>query len=143
MKKLLLILAVIVLVLPAAAMAADPDPIVGSWYVFFDRDLGMENAQYFENKDQYLQVYTFHQKARITRLDHSVLVGIGKQGYTTVGRWIKDDDGYLLQLVNEEDKKAFIDHGDLFVEDSDGLFFRMRRLAQFDPYEDYKQGETP
>lgn len=139
MKKLLTLILAVALILPAAAMAEDRDPIVGCWYMFFDGDMYPEAKFAFGDCDNEISVYYFKQDGTIMMLDNTVTGGTGNPIYTLCGRWEIRNGEYYISIISLGEGKTILD-GDVLKIPAfsvDNIFVIIHRIIPFNPYADY------
>jgi len=139
LKKLIIAILVLALVLPAAAMAEDQDPIIGCWYFLFDKRAYPEIGSLFDNADISLSIYSFSQNGIIMSADTTVVGEEGTQRYIVAGRWEKKDNKYQYSILGVGEGEMIIEDDQLFfsVQDLQGYYMILRRMVPFNPYKDY------
>jgi len=139
MKKLIVIILALALILPVVSLA-DPDPIVGSWYVFYNASVFPETQSWMNNNDAGYWIYIFDESGDIYyyTMMRSGLVFTPQSGQ--IGKWIKKDNEYSIsKLGYGEGFRAYFDGTDLFAQfGTNSTFYRLRRMDAFDPYNDMK-----
>ena len=113
MKKLLSVVLILALLLPAVSLAADPDPIVGTWYVYsgiLDNSENKEGAYYefslfhfSENGQVFSSTYDVSEKGVTTCKD-----------YQAIGAWIKEKGDYYVNVGLSGAVKLSFDKDTLF-----------------------------
>ena len=138
MKRLLTIILILVLILPATTIA-EKDPVVGSWYLLFDKSEYPEMASTFGDADVAFSIYWFTENGTIMSTELSVIGDNGTANYVTAGRWVKEDSGYKYSIIGFGEDKAVVEGDNMFlsIPDTEGLYMMMRRMVPFNPYKDY------
>lgn len=141
MKKLVTLFLILALAVPAAAMAADRDPIVGCWYILIDSQENPEMSSYISGVDKAISIYDFLDNGIIMMLDLSVKDGQGTPTYYSAGRWSKEGDTYNYSIIGFGEGDAFIKDRDLFIsiqtDSAVSVYMKSRRIEYFNPYADY------
>lgn len=142
MKKLIILFLVLALAVPAAAMAADRDPIVGCWYMFFDSKVTPEISSIFSGVDKEISIYDFLENGIIMMLDLSVKDEQGTPTYSAAGKWSKENDMYKYSIIGLGEESAYIKDQDLFLRipgDSSAvsIYMKLHHMEFFNPYADY------
>ena len=139
MKKLLAVILIMGLILPAAALAEDPDPIVGSWYLLYDKSLFPEMASTFNGSDIAISVYWFMENGTIMSTENSITGTSGAPSFITAGRWSKSVDSYNYGVIGLGEGTALVEDDKILLSlpGSDGYYMVMHRMIPFDPYHDY------
>ena len=140
MRKLFVLFLILSLILPAAALAEDPDPIVGYWYIYADFDLYPEMKSISSvSFDNALSVYRFESSGVVYLLENDITNGTSTPTYTPAGKWTKNGNDYEYDIIG-------MDHGTMVIEDDDlwisyqnnAFMMRLRRIYPFNFYKDYK-----
>lgn len=139
MKKLIAFIMILAMLMPAAAMAADPDPIVGSWYLLYDKSLFPEMASTFNGADIAISVYWFMENGTIMSTENSITGTSGVPKFITAGRWSKSADSYNYGVIGLGEGTALVEDDKILLSlpGSDGYYMVMHRMIPFDPYHDY------
>ena len=136
MKKLITIILILALLLPAAAVSDAFDDIVGCWYLYFDSELYPELASIFGEFDKEVSVYFFQKDKSIVCLDAVVKDGKCTPTYLPCGKW--DIRGVVkYSIVGIGEGTGYID-GDKLVLKYPGTeaYMTLKKMAPFDPYSD-------
>lgn len=142
MKKLITLFLILALAVPAAAMAADRDPIVGCWYMLFDAHENPEMSSYIPEADKSLSIYDFLESGTIMLLDLSEKDGYGTPTYSAVGKWSREGGSYNYSIVGFGEGDAYIKDNSLFLHmpasfSPISFYMKIRKLEFFNPYADY------
>ena len=137
MKKLITVILIMAMLLPAAAMAADP--IIGNWYFLYDKSEYPEIASMFGNADVSFSVYRFMESGTIMSTELSVTGDTGTADYVAAGRWVKEDYGYKYSIIGIGEGKALVEGDNMFfaTQGMEGVYMLLRRMVPFNPYSDY------
>ena len=138
MKKLITVILILALILPAAAIAEN-DPVVGNWYFLFDASDYPELASMFDNVDIAFSVYWFTESGTIMSTELSVTEGTGTTNFVSAGRWSKENTGYKYSIIGLGEGKGILEGDNLFlsIQNAEGVYMMMRRMVPFNPYNDY------
>lgn len=138
MKKLIAVIMILILVVPAAALA-DRDPIVGSWYFLYDKSVYPELASSFGNADVSFSVYWFTESGTIMSTDLSATGTTGEASFATAGRWSKADYGYTYSIIAIGEGTVLLDDDRILLslQSVDNYYMAMPRMVPFNPYRDY------
>jgi len=140
MKKILSLILAVLLLIPAAAPAEDPDPIVGLWYVLGDKYIYPELMDGIGDYDTYLSVYYFNSDGTVSLLDSAVKDGKGTPEFTTAGKWFFKDNQYSYRIIGiGEGTMKYDQEKDLLKVYAEGtnMYMSVRRIVPFNPYKDY------
>lgn len=139
MKKLFCILLIVALLLPSAVFADDPDPIVGCWYMYYDKSVAPEMESAFENADIAVSFYFFNDSGVIYALNAQIVGKDGTSAYVPSGKWSKADYGYNIGLIGYGESSGFIENDSLLYEipNAPNYYIKLKHLYSFDPYKDY------
>lgn len=116
MKKLITVILILSLLLPSAALAADP--IVGTWYIYS----GIVEDQ--EIREQaYYEFSTFHFSENGTVFSSTYDISEGGdtscKDYHVLGMWTKEENDYYVNLGFNGAVKLYFDKDELFFPVSD------------------------
>ena len=136
MRKLLALILILALTVPAAALAYD-DQIVKAWYFYYDKNVTPEMAASFGEYDNMLTIYFFMEDGTITSVNCNVQNKTGETSYLAAGKWEKDGDNYKYSIIGVGQGRCFIENDDLLLQLKDSLYMRLRSLTFYSPYEDY------
>lgn len=138
MKKLLALILIVVLAVPASALAADQDPIVGSWYMYYEKSLSPEFADLFQNSDFVVCVYIFTEDGSIVCTESDITGKSGNPIISAAGKWSNENGEYSYSIVGLGTGKALIDEESILVQlQNSNLYMKFRKLIPFDFYADY------
>ena len=146
MKKLITIILTLSLLLPAAALAEDQDPIEGLWYFVIDinsysADMQKKFEKNIHIRDTQREAHLFwftengeiYQSVTMFRTRQSEA-----QGAPIVGTWTKTDDGKYNIVLDSQVSKTTIKDDKLFVKFGDGQL-ALRKLETINPKKDVKK----
>lgn len=136
MKKLVAIILIFALFLPAAAFSEqEKDPIVGTWYAYFSIP-GSPMEQSFPGYDYSVVLITFTD-------DHSVYFleldfsgsNMNNNGYKVAGEWKKTGFSYEVSIISVGISNATIQDGMLnaAIFNSE-VYMKFRKLESFNFY---------
>ena len=139
MKKLITIILILALLLPAAAPAEDQEPIVGCWYVYYSKAVTPELATSYQNYDRVIAVYIFNADGTITCLEHDYKEGgTDLPMYNSAGKWGHEGNDYKYSIIGLGEGKAFVKDGFIYLGIQNNMFYlKLRWLYPFNPYQDY------
>ena len=138
MKKLLAMILILALLLPAAALSGNSDPIVGAWYMFYSKNETPEMAATFGACEIMTAVYDFWENGTITLSETDVLDGASTPAYMAAGKWEKDGDTYQYSILGVGSGKCLIEGDSLLLGLNDNVvYMKLHRMIPFDPYNDY------
>lgn len=135
MKKLITIILILALALPAAALAEEMDPIVGNWYVLLEIP-GTPFETVVPDYTQMIVILTFAEDGQIVyaEMDYKGTTVEMKQPRVW-GKWEKKDGQYSVSLISVGTDEAFFHDDLLYVAAfSKGLYYGFRRLEPEDIY---------
>ena len=129
MKKLITLILILALFLPAAALAADPDPIVGGWYVSFDyRDSPYKDPS-IEGKDYMFYILFFQDDGLISGVSGEHLTESGLTANAAgLGKWSNENGVYTASIIGLGSINPVFDGDRLLVEMASSVYYSMRRL---------------
>lgn len=139
MRKLIAVVLVILLLLPAAALAADP--IVGCWYVHMDLKTYPELRATYGNYDTIVDLYFFDESGVIRAIEGVITDGACTPTFGGVGKWEKNLFGYNVSLLGFGDSTMTVSGDEAKMKLSNSgmdLTMKFRRLVVFDIYNDYE-----
>lgn len=141
MRKLIAVIAILILLIPGIVLAESVDPIVGCWYMLFDRAVTPEMSANFGGNDRIIGVYTFEEDGTISMSETTVAGGIGNSSYSAVGKWSAENGEYRYSIVGLGEGDAYIEGDGLYLSLEQALktkvHLRIRRMVPYDPYSDY------
>ena len=137
MKKLLAIILLVAVLLPVIALA-DPDPIVGCWYIHYDKSVTPELAVNFQDYDRIIAVYCFFEDGTIACLECDVIAGNSTPTYGGAGKWEKNGTEYSYSILGFGSGRCFIREGSLYLGlSNNAVYLMVRKLEPMNPYKDY------
>lgn len=138
MKKLITVILVLALLLPAAALGSDPDPIVGYWYMFIDLKAYPELSAAYGDYDHLISLYYFDESGVIYLLENDVKAGSASPVFTGGGKWEKAQDGYNVSIIGlGETTLSISDDIALLNVTKYSVSAKLRKIITFNPYTDY------
>ena len=146
MKKLLAIILILALLLPAAAGALVRDRIVGYWYIFIDGDHYPEFMANYGDYNYVLSAYFFSSDGFIMLLENDMKDNAATPTFITCGKWEKEKmgiDTYHYQIMGMGEGTIKIeDNGNMYMaipNNPTNLSLHLRMIFPFSPYSDYVQ----
>ena len=140
MKKLITIILIVALILPAAALAVDRDRIIGYWYMNVDNDYYPEFMANYGDYDSALSAYYFTKSGRVMLLESDIKDDSGTSSLMSVGTWEKVQnkmDTFSCQIIGIGDGTIIInDDESMELTNSQKITFRLWRMRIFNPYSD-------
>lgn len=139
MKKLLTIILIIALALPAAALA-DSDPIVGSWYMYMDVKTFPELKNLYMDSDYFIMIFNFMENGTI--LAHEIVItdNVSTPNTYPAGKWEKDENGYKYSIIGVGQNRILLENGYLYLKSGDNeynIYMKFSPLEKFNPYVDF------
>lgn len=134
MKKLLAVILIMGLILPAAALAED---VVGSWYMLYDKTIVPEMASSFNNCDLIVATYSFMPDGTIILTENDITAGESEQHCGPAGKWEANGTEYTYSIVGLGSGKAYVKDGMIYLELQNNVFLKLRHMDPYDPYGDY------
>ena len=132
MKRILTVLLILALILTAhAAMADDTDPVVGSWYIFFNFVDG--TAPISIGIDYSVIVFTALEDGSVWSMEidytgeNAEMIG----PFKTDG-WTNNAGKYTVCVVPGVSGAAYLQGSNLYVQLSDGTFYLAYRMRTLD-----------
>ena len=138
MKKLITVILIMALLLPAAALAAEP--IVGVWNMHIDLKEYPELKSTYGDFDSLSDLYFFNEDGSISSLEGYVTGGACTPTFTGVGRWSKNGSKYNVSIMGVGETTATVSGAELHLKVpnvSYDIAMKLRRLVTFNPYADY------
>lgn len=145
MKKLITLLLILALALPALALAEEPDPIVGGWYLFHDNSKYPEMASNFGNNDYVFSIYFFSTDETVYLLESDIKDGASTPVFMSAGTWQKAEGElkYNCKLIGfGEVIIQLTKSGEMYLASQSGVYLHMKWAFPFNPYEDFVYGEV-
>jgi hypothetical protein len=139
MKKILSLILILALIIPVFATAAERDPIIGCWYLYFDKESVPEMAGAFDNSDLVLTMFICGSDGIIHFCAFREKDGTGETEYSVGGKWEISGSKYQVSIIGIGSGESYIEDDYLYinVSDSPKYYMRLRKLYLFDPYSDY------
>ena len=134
MKKLVTVLLILALLLPAAALA---DEIVNSWYIVYSKEAVPEMASAFQDYDLIVAVYSFMPDGSVMQSENDIKGGTANPHCGPVGKWEANGSEYTYSILGLGSGRAFIKDGLLHLELQGGIKMVFRKMELFNPYTDY------
>ena len=130
MKKLIAIIMIIALLLPATVLADNPDPIVGAWYIMLNyNDMPYEDKSGSEGKNYMIYVMIFEDTGAISGISGESLQGIGFYGSgTPIGTWVNAGGKYTASVTGIGVINPAIEGDRLIVQMTTNVYYSMRRI---------------
>lgn len=129
MKKLFAVILILALIIPAVSMAAEPDPIVGAWYLMLDYTKSPYEDSSFENKNYMIYVLFFEEDGTVSGFSGESIQGVGFYGAGTIrGTWLHAGDIYAANISGFGTSNPTIEDGRLILWASGNIYYSMRRL---------------
>ena len=139
MKKLIAITMIMAVLVPAAALAADP--IVGCWYLYVDLFEHPEMKANYGNCDRIVDVYIFDESGTISLVEGVITDGMCTPSFTAQGKWEKNLFGYNVSVLGFGQTTMTVNGDEAFMKipnASVNVSMKFRRMIPFDMYSDYK-----
>lgn len=137
MKKLITIILILALALPALALAEEPDPIVGVWYVMFDYATYPGSADQTGGRSYMIYIMKFDTDGSISAVSTEAMqTGTFQSQGSKVGTWEKGENGYTLNVMGMGRNKAELSDGTLLVQVMENAWYVMRPMVIADWYTD-------
>ena len=126
MKKLIAIILILALLLPAAALAADP--IEGAWYIMLDYDDGPQTAE-TADKDYMFYIMIFEPSGTISGVscEASKTTGLFANG-SAVGTWSNNGGKYTVNVVGIGSNTAEFSGDRLLVQMTENVWYSMQKM---------------
>lgn len=137
MKKFLCLILIVALLIPVVAFA--DDPIVGTWYMLYDKNKVPEMASNFQNCDLIISTYSFLSDGSIYLAEHDVTDKNSVPMSAVAGKWEKQTFDYTYNVIGLGSGKAIVDKDEIYLEinSTSHLYLKLRRMLPYDPYSDY------
>ena len=129
MKKLITVLLILSMIMPAAALA-DSDPIVGAWYIMLDyRESPVPD---YTGKSYMLYIMIFEEDGAISGISGEHLAtGLYASG-STIGSWKKENGKYSVNVVGVAPGYAEFSENRLLVQMTTNVWYSMQRMNMGD-----------
>lgn len=139
MKRLITLILILALAVPALTFAEDKEPIIGCWYLFFDSKVTPEFASAFENYDYIIAVYTFLEDGTIACTENDVKNGSGTPLFSAAGKWEKDGSKYKCSIIGFGEGSSYVEEDALFIQtQTPNTYLKLHKLIPLNPYADYE-----
>ena len=115
MKRFVCILFVI-LFLPVVALADSPDPIVGCWYMYYDKSVAPEMETAFPDADIAVTLYFFNESGIIYAINSQASGAYGSAEYASSGKWVKNDYGYTVSIIGFGECTSYLQDDSLLLQ---------------------------
>ena len=137
MKRLIAIILILALAVPAAALADDRDPIVRAWYMYYNKLDAPEMESAFKGIDQQSCIYFFYEDGIIYISSIAISAKDGTPGYLSCGKWEKVNGKYNVSIMGIGQGDALIEGDNLLVNIQDNYYFILHKLIPINPFTDY------
>ena len=139
MKKLIALLLILIMILPAASLAEDRDPIVGCWYMYYEKESFPELAETYNNNDYIIMVLIFTGDGTILTNETDIKDKAGTPVTYSAGKWQKNGSSYKFSIIGIGQGLIEIENDCILLQPSEyqNIFMKFRKLVPFDPYSDY------
>lgn len=120
------------------------DPIIGAWYMFYDKAVTPEMATSFGDYERIIAIYTFLDDGSIATLEQDVLNGSGEPQYVSAGKWEKNGQNYKYSIIGFGSGilRVYYDYILLQINEST-YYMKLHKLMPMDPYHDYIFSANP
>lgn len=136
MKRLIAIIMIMALLVPAAALAGEP--IVGTWYMLFDKSVTPEIADLFQGYDLIVAAYSFMENGTVILTENDILNGNSEPHTGGSGKWEKKQTNYSYSIIGLGSGEAYVKDDMIYLEAQNGVYLKLRRMIPFNPYQDYQ-----
>ena len=137
MKRLITIILILALIIPAAAIADDRDPIVRAWYMYYNKFDAPEMESAFKGMDQQSGIYFFYEDGVIYISSIAISGKEGTPGYVSCGKWEKVNDKYIVSIMGIGQGDAIIEGDNLLINIQDNYYLILHKLIPINPFTDY------
>lgn len=138
MKKLLALILILALAVPAAAGADDRDPLIGCWYSVYDKELVPEMAANFDNCDMVIMIYYFADDGLVYSLVNNITSNKGTPLYGGMGKWENNNGEYTFSLIGFGNGTLTIEDDMIWLNLQNSYDVGLRKMEPFSPYTDYR-----
>jgi hypothetical protein len=139
MKKLLAVILILALLLPAFVLA-ETDPIVGYWYMYIDMKAYPELVTMFGDYDHILSMFYFDESGFIYQLENDVKDRKSTPYFTSGGKWEKSAAGYNVSIIGIGETTMIVDGDTALLKNKyASIYLKVRKLVPFNPYTDFSQ----
>ena len=115
MKKLAALFLILVMLVSAASLAEDRDPIIGAWYVFYDMDVTPEMKANFPGNNKIFSIYDFTEDGTIMLLELDEQNGTGTPTFAATGKWSKEGNKYNYSIIGMGESDMYIKNNCLYL----------------------------
>ncbi len=137
MKKLFIFLLILAMV-PVIAIAEEPDPILGSWYMFYDKNETPEIENLFPDYNMIIEIYTFQSDGLIMVTENAIRSATDSNlHHNPIGKWSRTGDEYSYSMIGVGENTCYFKDNELFLTLEQGTGLRLHKLLPLDPYKDY------
>ena len=138
MKKLITLLLILALALPALALAEEPDPIVGAWYVMLDYTEYPGSTKEIEGRSYKIHIIKFEVDGSFSLINTIAMqTGEIESMGSKMGKWEKAENGYVLSMYGGGTNKAEFSEGNLLVQVMKEAWYVMHPMIIGDWYTDF------
>ena len=135
MKKLTAVILILVLILPAIAVA-DPDPIVGAWYIMLDYTQYPSPDAVGKEYMFYIMVFEEDGTISCVSAESTQDSGLTASG-GTMGAWVNNGDNkYIISVLGIGTNKGELEGDRLFFQVTGNVWYSMQRMNMGDWYKD-------
>ena len=136
MKKLIAIILILVMLVPAA-LAEEQDPIVGLWYVTFDYSAYPGDMTEIGDRSFMIYIVKFDDNGSVTVISAEAdkSGSIQAQG-AKMGTWARNGDIYDVNILGIGSNKAELSDGSLLLQMTENVWYAMRPMVIGDWYSD-------
>ena len=138
MKKLIAVALILAMLLPVTVAAAATDHLIGSWYLYYDKNYSPEMASNFEDADRVIMILTFNTDGTIMLTENDVYDEKANVVAYTAGKWERVGNKYNCSIMGFGEG-TLTNHRDYILLTIDGskIGLKFWHLKYFDPYSDY------
>ena len=146
MKKLIAVVLILALLLPAGALASSNDLIIGFWYLLVDNGRYPELMKNYGDFDYVLSAYLFSEDGNIYLLESDIKDGAATPIFSCCGTWeiAQGIRKYSYQMMGLGQGSIRLEEGgDMYISvQNDSFSLHLRMMFPFNPYLDYVYGES-
>lgn len=140
MKKLFVFILALCLAVPFCTFAETQDPIVGSWYMLFDKNITPEMAPNFNDLDLIIMAYSFMSDGTIFLSENDIKDKVGDYASAVSGKWEKNGSSYTYSITGFGSGNVFVESDSIYLQTGvNGLYLKLRKMIPYDPYADYSR----
>ena len=134
MKKITTVVLILSLLLPAAALADDTDPIVGAWYVY--SGIVDDSQAYYE-----INVFLFTDDGNVftSKYDVSKEGKTDVKDYSVIGLWTKESGKYYVNIGFSGAQEVEVHNDSMFFPVFDSYKIRIYKMISVNYAMDVKQ----